>query len=79
MSPAIEAEFRELLIAQVSRHEKLVSDAISTILRTEIPAEVKVLMCETQSDWSTIQLWLSQWTIKLLTKRIMTNHFPDSC
>ena len=57
MSPAtLDAEFRALLVAQISQHEKLVSDAISKILRTEIPDEVKVLMFETQSDWSTIPI-----------------------
>ncbi len=57
MSPAtLEAEFRALLIAQFPQHEEVVSDAISKILRTEIPDEVKVLMLETQSDWSTIPI-----------------------
>ncbi len=57
MSPVtLEAEFRASLIAQLSQHEKVVSDAISKILRTEIPDEVKVLMFETQSDWSTIPI-----------------------
>lgn len=57
MSPAtLDAEFRALLIAQISQHEKPVSDAILKILGTEIPNEVKVLMFETQSDWSTIPI-----------------------
>lgn len=57
MSPAtLDAEFRALLIAQISQHEKPVSDAISKILGTEIPDEVKVLMFETKSDWSTIPI-----------------------
>ncbi len=57
MSPeTLDAEFRRSLVAQISQHEQLVSDAISKILRTEIPDEVKVLMFETQSDWSTIPI-----------------------
>ena len=57
MSPdALDAEFRNLLVAQLAQHDAFVSNAISKILHTEIPEDVKILMFETQSDWSTIPI-----------------------
>ena len=55
-SASPDAEFRKLLVSQIARHDELVSDAISKLLRTEIPEDVKILMFETQSDWSTIPI-----------------------
>lgn len=57
MSPdALDAEFRKSLVAQLTQHDELVSSAVSKILRTEIPEDVKILLFETQSDWSTIPI-----------------------
>ncbi len=81
MSPAtLEAEFRALLIAQFPQHEEVVSDAISKILRTEIPDEVKVLMFETQSDWSTIPIVaFAMDDTAPVTNRITMNRSRVSC
>jgi hypothetical protein len=57
MSPdALDAEFRESLVAQLAQHDELVSSAVSKILHTAIPKDFKILLFETQSDWSTIPI-----------------------
>jgi hypothetical protein len=55
-SKPLDAEFRKALTSQIQQHEKLVADAIANILSSPIPEEVKLLMFETQSDWSTIPI-----------------------
>jgi hypothetical protein len=57
MSPnSLEAKFRETLVAQLAQHDELVSSAVSKILRTKIPEEVKILLFETHSDWGAIPI-----------------------
>lgn len=55
-SNKLEVEFKNLFAKQLVTHESLVSEAIKKILKTPIPEEVKILVFETQSDWSIIPI-----------------------
>lgn len=52
----LDSQFRMLLNEQIVRHQKIVSDAITNILKTAVPDDVKILLFETQSDWYTIPI-----------------------
>ena len=63
----LKKEFRDAFMTVIATHDTAIRNALKSILTTSVPPDVKILLFETQSDWSKIPIVVSS----------MDNESPD--